>query len=215
MSVGEYEFEPVRGLPEYLPEGETLIWQGAPDPKSMARRVFRVRVVAVYFAALIAVHLGFQLSQGRALTETLLGSSWMLALGIAAVVILAGLAAAYAKTTVYTLTDKRIVLRSGVAMPMMVNIPLNTVTAADMRAYGDGSGDIVFSVEKRKRLSHILLWPNVRPWRFTPVQPAFRSIAHIEAVASALAGVVKTDPKAASAGNHDEEMHSSDMLSAS
>ncbi|GAB5414631.1 MAG: photosynthetic complex putative assembly protein PuhB [Congregibacter sp.] len=215
MSVGEYEFEPVRGLPEYLPEGETLIWQGSPDARTMGRRVFRVRVVAVYFAALIAVHLGFQLSQGRSVGETLLGSSWMLALGVAAVAILAGMAAAYAKTTVYTLTDKRIVLRSGVAMPMMVNIPLNTVTAADMRAFGDGSGDIIFSVERRKRLSHILLWPNVRPWKFTPVQPAFRSVQNIEAVAAALASVVKTDPNATEVPHADVAMANGDMLGAS
>jgi hypothetical protein len=42
MSVGEYEDEPVRGLPDYLPDDETLVWQGEPDFKVMARRVFSV-----------------------------------------------------------------------------------------------------------------------------------------------------------------------------
>ena len=30
MGMTEYEDEPVEGLPEYLPEGETMVWQGRP-----------------------------------------------------------------------------------------------------------------------------------------------------------------------------------------
>ena len=33
---GDYEFEPVPGLPEELPPGEMLLWQGAPDWKTIA-----------------------------------------------------------------------------------------------------------------------------------------------------------------------------------
>jgi hypothetical protein len=40
--MNEYENEPVRGLPETLPPGETLLWQGEPDWLSMARRTFRL-----------------------------------------------------------------------------------------------------------------------------------------------------------------------------
>ncbi|MDP5053071.1 MAG: PH domain-containing protein, partial [Congregibacter sp.] len=100
MSVGEYEDEPLRGLPEYLPPDETLIWQGEPDFKVMARRVFHVRAVSLYFAALILVHLAFQASGEATLTEVLLGSSWMVGLGILAIGILSLLAFAYARTTV-------------------------------------------------------------------------------------------------------------------
>jgi hypothetical protein len=70
MSVGEYEHEPVRGLPEYLPDDETLVWQGEPDWRVMARRVFHLRSVGIYFALLIAVHLGSS-STGVALSRGL------------------------------------------------------------------------------------------------------------------------------------------------
>lgn len=191
MSVSEYEFEPVRGLPGQLPEGETLVWQGSPDRRIMARRVFHLRTVSIYLAVLITTHIVIQISQGGALASTLLGSSWMVALGLVAIGILYGLAWAYSRSTVYTITNQRLVLRFGVAMPMMVNIPLNTVNAADMRRFADGSGDIVLSLQKRKRLSYILLWPNVKSWQFSPVQPALRSLVDADGVAAALASVVQ------------------------
>lgn len=197
MSVGEYEDEPVRGLPGYLPADETLIWQGEPDFKTMARRVFHVRNVALYFALLIVIHVGVQATGTAALTDIILGSTWMVGLGLLAIGILSLLALAYARTTVYTLTDKRLVLRFGVAMPMMVNIPLSIVTAADMRRFSDGSGDIVLSLEQKKRFSYMMLWPNVRTWRISPVQPAIRSIANIDELAACLASVVSSASKPA------------------
>ncbi|WOJ96444.1 photosynthetic complex putative assembly protein PuhB [Congregibacter brevis] len=195
MSVTEYEDEPIRGLPGYLPSDETLVWQGEPDFKVMARRVFHLRTVAIYFAVLIAVHLAVQATGNASLADVILGSSWMLGLGLLAIGILALLAYAYARTTIYTLTDKRLVLRFGVAMPMMVNIPLNIVSAADMCRYADGGGDIVLSLDQKKRLSYMMLWPNVRSWRVNPTQPALRSIANIEELAESLASVVNSATK--------------------
>lgn len=226
MSVGEYEDEPVRGLPGYLPADETLIWQGEPDFKTMARRVFHVRNVALYFALLIVIHVGVQATGTAALADIILGSTWMVGLGLLAIGILSLLAFAYTRTTIYTLTDKRLVLRFGVAMPMMVNIPLSIVTSADMRRFPDGSGDIVLSLEQKKRFSYMMLWPNVRTWRFSPVQPAIRSIANIDELASCLASVVSSASKPArdesstiisgrdSRDNHNNDSHSA-MLSAS
>jgi hypothetical protein len=158
----------------------------------MARRVFHVRSVSLYFALLIIVHFAVQATNGGSLVSVVLGSSWMLGLGLLAIGILSLLAYAYARTTVYTITDKRLILRFGVAMPMMVNLPLSTVTAADMRQFSDGSGDIILSIDQKKRLSYTLLWPNVRSWRINPTQPALRSIKNVDEVATKLAGVVNS-----------------------
>ena len=49
----EYEIEPIRGLPGDLPEGEHILWQGAPSWKRLARDAFKTRWVAGYFAALL------------------------------------------------------------------------------------------------------------------------------------------------------------------
>jgi hypothetical protein len=197
VNLTEYEGEPVKGLPGYLPEGEKLIWQGAPDWRVMARRVFHLRTVIFYFAAIVVIHGASQLYQGVSAGEVLMSAGWQVLLGATAVAILAILARAYARTTVYTLTDKRLVMRTGVALPMMVNIPLEIVTSADLRGFNDGSGDIIFTVDRKKKLSYMMLWPNVRSWHFRRVQPALRSIADVRSVAAALASVVDSGSRAA------------------
>ena len=48
------EFEPIPGLPEELPEGERVIWQGRPDWRALARNVFKLKWLAIYFAVFAA-----------------------------------------------------------------------------------------------------------------------------------------------------------------
>ena len=62
----EYEDEPVEGLPENLPEGEKIIWQGQPRVAAMAKRVFYVPQLSLYFGLLIAGHTIFRLMEGVA-----------------------------------------------------------------------------------------------------------------------------------------------------
>jgi hypothetical protein len=48
----EYDAEPIRGLPGRLPDGEHIIWQGAPDWSDVRTQVYRIRIVGSYFSAL-------------------------------------------------------------------------------------------------------------------------------------------------------------------
>ncbi|MBY0520752.1 MAG: PH domain-containing protein, partial [Sphingomonas sp.] len=50
----EYETEPVPGLPGLLPKGETIIWQGSPNWRVLARTAFHTGAVTAYFIALTA-----------------------------------------------------------------------------------------------------------------------------------------------------------------
>jgi hypothetical protein len=47
--ITEYENEPIKGLPGFLPKDETIVWQGSPDWRSMARGVFHTRLVTAWF----------------------------------------------------------------------------------------------------------------------------------------------------------------------
>ena len=51
----EHELEAAPGLPEPLPAGERVLWQGKPDWKRLANEAFHVRQVAVYFALMLAL----------------------------------------------------------------------------------------------------------------------------------------------------------------
>ncbi|MEM6302204.1 MAG: photosynthetic complex putative assembly protein PuhB [Pseudomonadota bacterium] len=184
------EIEPIPGLPEEPPENERILWQGRPSARLVARQIFRLRWLTAYFVLIACTQAGLKMYRGSALEDSLEGAALVLGLGAVAIAIFALLSFAYAKTTVYTITSKRLAMRFGVALPMVVNIPLTTVTSADMRRFADGSGDVLFTLNPKKRMSYILLWPHVRPWRFLQPQPSIRCLESLEGACAALAAAV-------------------------
>ena len=189
MGMTEYEDEPVEGLPDYLPEGETMVWQGRPTVAAMARRVFFIPHLALYFGLLIAGHTVYRLMEGVSAVQVLGTFVWQAGLAATVLVLLAWLARSYAASVMYTLTSERLVIRSGVALPMMVNIPIEQITAADMRVYRDGTGDIVLTPIADRKLHWVLLWPNVSAWYSRPIRPLLRGLAEPRRAADAFAAV--------------------------
>lgn len=182
----EHEFEPQYGLPERLPANERILWQGAPDLKSLALRTFHIRKLAWYFGLLLTWRIGTQLSAGAAAGQVL-DSLRLLAplalLGLAAVGVLAWLTA---RTTAYTLTDKRVVMRIGIVLTVTFNLPLRTLAGAALRQDGDGCGDITLTLSGEDRIAWLHLWPHVRPWRLARPEPMLRAIPDAAVVAARL-----------------------------
>jgi len=189
MGMTEYEDEPVEGLPDFLPEGETMVWQGRPTAAAMARRVFFIPHLALYFGLLIAGHTVYRLMEGVSAAQVMGTFVWQAGLAATVLVLLAWLARSYAASVMYTLTSERLVIRSGVALPMMVNIPIEQITAADMRVYRDGTGDIVLTPIADRKLHWVLLWPNVSAWYSRPIRPLLRGLAEPDRAADAFAAV--------------------------
>jgi len=189
MGMTEYEDEPVEGLPDFLPEGETMVWQGRPTVAAMARRVFFIPHLALYFGLLIAGHTVYRLMEGVSAAQVMGTFVWQAGLAVTVLVLLAWLARSYAASVMYTLTSERLVIRSGVALPMMVNIPIEQITAADMRVYRDGTGDIVLTPIADRKLHWVLLWPNVSAWYSRPIRPLLRGLAEPHRAADAFAAV--------------------------
>ena len=187
----EYEYEPLTGLPEQLPDGEEIVWQGVPRWTALANRVFQVRTLALYFTLLIVVHVIYKLLDGASVQHLVVGMGWQLSLAAVSLGLLAGAAWLYARSTVYTLTNRRLVLRSGVATPMMVNLPLEKVESAGLRLCSDGTGDVLFTPTSDAKLYYMLLWPHVRLLGFRRVQPLFRGIPDAQNVARLLARTVR------------------------
>ena len=189
MGMTEYEDEPVEGLPDFLPEGETMVWQGRPTVAAMARRVFFIPHLALYFGLLIAGHTVYRLMEGVSAAQVMGTFVWQAGLAATVLVLLAWLARSYAASVMYTLTSERLVIRSGVALPMMVNIPIEQITAADMRVYRDATGDIVLTPVADRKLHWVLLWPNVSAWYSRPIRPLLRGLAEPHRAADAFAAV--------------------------
>ena len=53
VAWGEHEFEAAHGLPEPLPAGERLLWQGSPAWRALAADALHWRKIALYFVLLL------------------------------------------------------------------------------------------------------------------------------------------------------------------
>jgi hypothetical protein len=170
------------GLPGPLPAGERLLWQGRPGLLSLARRAFHADLVGLYFGGLALFQV---VSTGRA------GAALPVLLGGAlALAILFALAWGARRTTVYSLTDRRLMLRIGIALQMDVNLPLKEIEAASFRRFGDGSGDLPLRLKPGVRLAYLHLWPHARPWRLSRPEPMLRCVPEAEAVAKRIAAAL-------------------------
>lgn len=178
---------PTPGLPDELPQGERLLWQGRPDWRAMAIDVFHVRKIAMYFAILMAWTLATGLHDGKTAAEAATDASALLPVALAAILLLVGLAWLAARTTTYTVTTKRVVLRIGIALSMMVNVPFKIVESAAVKFRKDGTGDIALKLEAKSRAGYLVLWPHARRWRFARPEPTLRSIPDARRVADLMA----------------------------
>jgi hypothetical protein len=183
---GEHEHEPVPGLPAELPPGERILWQGSPTFAALALRAFHVRKVAVYFALLLAWRLASALYDGEAFGTALAHALWLLPLALLGLALLVGMAWHGVRTTIYTITTRRVVMRFGLALPMTVNIPYTIVESAGLRHWADGTGDLTLALGGSGRISWLHLWPHARPWKLERPQPMLRGLDRPDAVAQLL-----------------------------
>ncbi|MEI7447750.1 MAG: photosynthetic complex putative assembly protein PuhB, partial [Burkholderiales bacterium] len=182
----EHDFEPVPGLPEPLPAGERIVWQGAPEVRALALRVFHVRKVAIYFALVGAVQVATALADGDTVRQATAGLAMLTALAVVAVGLLWTLAWLSSKTTLYTVTDRRVVMRVGIVLTMSFNIPYGRVASAGLRVFRDGTGDLPLTLAEAS-IGYAHLWPHARPWRLRSPEPMLRGVADAAKVGALLA----------------------------
>ena len=201
----EHEFEPQRGLPEALPGNEKLLWQGSPDWRMLACRAFHVRKLMAYFGVLLVLRAAFVVSDGATVTEALrstLGPAALAAVALALVGLMAWLSA---RAAVYTITDKRVVMRIGIVLTLTFNIPFKRIAAAGVHLDAGGTGDIALTLLAPDRIAYLHLWPHARPWRLGRPEPMLRSVPDAAKVARLLSqgwseatGLATEPPAAAS-----------------
>lgn len=182
----EHEFEAVHGLPAALPAGENIIWQGSPDVSSFARNAFHIRALASYFALLLVLCGVFAVADGANYSDALRSVAPLFALALVGLGLVGLLAYLASRAAVYTLTDRRIVMRIGIVLSVTFNLPLKTLTAAGLKINSDGTGDIPLSLQSEFNIAYLHLWPHARPWQIRNTQPMLRSIANVERVAALL-----------------------------
>lgn len=174
--VLEHGAEPIPGLPEPLPPGERILWQGAPAFGALARRAFHIRGVALYFFLLAAWKLVAGVHDGTGWLAAGLDAVGLVVPASFALGVLALLAWAYARSTIFTITDRRVVMRFGVALPMAINLPFRQIAGAAVALHRDGTGDLPLALTGPDRVAWLHLWPFVRPWRLRRPEPMLRAV---------------------------------------
>lgn len=177
----------IKGIAEPLPPGETLLWQGRPEFRSLLREAFHVRALLVYFGvlALVPVYLAWS-GNAPGGVPVAAQAAWLLVLGGLLGGIAALLALLTVRTTIYAVTDRRVVFRIGIALPAVINMPLDKVGGLWVRRHRDGTGDIALTPRGTRGIGYILLWPHARPWKLSTPEPMLRSLPDHERVGELL-----------------------------
>ena len=173
-------------LPERLPQGEAVLWEGRPQWQTLARRGFHVRMVAAYLAVLLAWYVATEFTAaGHG------GAAWaslqMAGIAVTPIVLICLYAWLGSRMTRYIITNRRVVMTIGIAMPITFNLPFNKIDTARVKAWPNGHGDVVLSLAPTERLAYFVLWPHAQPWRMAQPEPALRCIPDAPQVAQIMA----------------------------
>ena len=150
-TIREHDEEGVPGLPDRLPDGEKVLWQGSPRWQSLARRAFHVRAIALYFAAIAAWSAWASAAEGAGAGSIAQEVLWLALVGSLPIALLVGIAMLSARTTLYTVTDRRLVLRIGIALMLKG-------TALTIEAVSGGAMPYVATVVVLALISRNPLW---------------------------------------------------------
>ncbi len=192
--ITEHDAEPLPGLPGPLPRNERLLAQCRPLPWRFATGALGVHWVIAWFLVLAGYRTGEAVwsgvgSGGQA--DAVGAAVIPLALGAVAVALLGGIGGWMARTTIYTVTTRRVVFRIGVALPVTVNVPFRAIESAEFSRGSTGTGNIVLRIVPGQRLSWLVLWPHVRMWRFARPEAVLRAVPEVEAVAVVLGDALR------------------------
>jgi len=142
--------------------------------------------LTIYFATMLLLQVVLAWDTAASLRTNLGALTISGSLAIIALGLLALTAKLSASTTMYTITNRRIVMRIGIVLTLSFNLPLRWIQSAQIKPQTDGFGDIALDLKGEDRIAYLHLWPHARPWEITKPQPMLRNIADIENVGKVL-----------------------------
>lgn len=185
MSHDDFAFEPVAGLPETPPEGERILWQGRPDWWALTKESLNLKWVVAYFVALALWRFVTMIDQ-VALGTAFAASFPFLIMGAITAALLMIIGFVQSRSTIYTITNRRVAMRIGAALTVTLNLPFTQIANASLDLRKGGTGTIALDLKGKTRLSYLVCWPHVRPWVMRRTQPALRCIPEADNIARLL-----------------------------
>ena len=189
-----------------VPNNEKIYWNGEPSWISFGYQVFGIKYLIFYFI-LSALYSVSQLGSVFSFIAFLVFYMPFLISGAFAAAILFVLAYIVACHTSYAITEKRIVIKTGVALVFLLNVPLKNIISIDKQRLAGGRGNLSFEARSKKRIPFVSCWPSVKGGSFVQPIPAFRSISNIEEIGVLITKLAEKtnenryfDPKSANSG---------------
>jgi len=173
---------PPKDILSIIPEDEKIIWYGRPDLRRFCLTALGLKyiffyLIIIFFSILYARFGDFNFIKIVQVLFPYLISSFL------AVLLLIIIGTSQVLPTIYVITSRRVIIRSGLALIFMLNVPFDKIASIDKNHYSDGSGNISFKLISNKRVPFFASWPSVRPWYFSNPEPTFRCIADVEVIA--------------------------------
>ena len=177
---------PHPGLPGPLPENEHVIWQGVPHWRNLARNLFHTRIVMAYFGIVMIAFMSFSILDGGDWKDACMAAIPVIFFAFITIGILSILSWIGAKATIYTVTNRRVVMRIGAAFSKSIDIPFKVIESVTLKSSSTGFGNISIKLKVGNSIPYFFIWPHARPWRFRDAEPMLRAVNDVEAVAKAL-----------------------------
>ena len=148
---------PHPGLPGPLPPGEEMVWQGVPNWRNLARNMFYTRWIGAYFG-IIALALGMMTRFDEGSLETAIVTAIpVVFFGVLTVCILSLLAWIGARATIYTITNRRIIMRVGAAFTKFIDIPFNVIESVGLKVTHSGFGNISIKLKPGNNIPYFFI----------------------------------------------------------
>jgi hypothetical protein len=174
-------------LPSGMEHEENLLWQGAPSWRQAAIRIWHVRLVAAWFTILSLDGATLPFRGLAAPAQTLADEARLCVIAMAAIGLVLLLAWMTTRTTLYTITDRRIVMQFGIALRARLEIPFAAILHVSMKVHADHSGDIALRLRPHQRAGFAKLYPYVRAWSLLAPEPMLRAVPKAASLGAALA----------------------------
>ena len=171
-----------------LRPGEVLVWQGQPCWRGLAAGAFHIRGIALWVCALVFVNAVAARMAHLPPWQAVHDIAPLLALGGLVVAGVAAAAWAAGRTTLYTITNQRVLMQYGVALTATLALPMRLIGAV---AVSEGRvANVPIRLKPGQVVAYAKLWPHARPWRLRRPEPMLRSLADAGRVAAMLSRTV-------------------------
>ena len=181
---------PPKDVLSVIPEGDEIIWHGRPDVRRFSLSALGLKYILLYLLVVTVFNLQKSFGTITPFTFLQIMFPYIVSCCLALVLlVLVGLSQIY--PTLYVVTSKRVIIKSGFALIFMLNVPFDKIENIDKKVFNDGCGDISFKLISSKRVPFFAGWPSVRPWYFNNPEPTFRCIPNVNLVALELANAAQ------------------------